>query len=138
MPVCWLMVFSSFAAGSGFKLITIGGRTFCSLDSRQEMKDKTVLSMWLVLYFFLPVVILCTLNTAIVVRLRKIQQLHKTLAVKNSTNLPRSQHSETCVDAIDSVQHRYPAVVNVSQPQAALGGPSLSQTELMCIESGAR
>lgn len=55
------------------------GKVMCGLREGYEELETAFNNVWIMFYYFLPSVILICFNTAIVVRLRKVKKVHKTI-----------------------------------------------------------
>ena len=73
MPVIFLGVFVWF--GSLFTVVPVGGdQVLCFPAGDREQEVRSASTMWMALYFFLPTILLITLNSAILVRLWKMHR----------------------------------------------------------------
>lgn len=76
IPVVFLMLFSFYS--NSIQMDVEGGKTRCIKTDPAQL-----IYVWQALYVFIPVLALICFNTATIVRLRKINRIHKTMAIQH-------------------------------------------------------
>lgn len=79
MPIFWLAAYSWVTMPA--YVLHADGKVICSIQG--EAVTEAAVNMWTSLYVFIPAIVLICFNTAIIIRLKRVNRIHKVL---------RSQH----------------------------------------------
>lgn len=103
-PLIPIIMFGAFPADYHYlKVDKDKDQHTCTYRDGKEHLDTALSNMWVFLYIYIPALSLVCLNTAIIVRLRKLQKLHKVMGI-NQVSMPGSGASSPKSDqSADSV-----------------------------------
>lgn len=103
-PLIPIIMFGAFPADYHYlKVDKDKDQHTCTYRDGKEHLDTALNNMWVFLYIYIPALSLVCLNTAIIVRLRKLQKLHKVMGI-NQVSMPGSGASSPKSDqSADSV-----------------------------------